>query len=357
MKKIAFLTLLFAANLFSSNFQYLIFNKHGVALPENLHSVRFGYQYYDEKIDFYNMKEKELGSSSSKFGNIGDMDGYDLEYRYGINKRNSFFFNLKLEKIEHTATTLNNRKIEIFDKILLSDSLKYVDAVSMDVGYINNTSSSLDIKKDTYVTSLINRIRPNSGIKIIDGVFHSGRTTVTIYDNDWNKLYPYVSINDLSSSSFYLRFIASKVFKKKLMIDAYASYQKTDVNSKIDVYPKNHSFFDSIIGDLDIPNLNRKEDSYTLGFSITKRWREYLYEMNYERIKIKRDKLKLINENEILNISLSKEINKKTLLYLWGRIMNNQFNSDLPFLYNKYTETQFDKKYGYINFGFVYNFK
>ena len=36
--------------------------------------------------------------------------------------------------------------------------------------------------------------------------------------------------------------------------------------------------------------------------------------------------------------------------------MFQQFNSSLPYLYNKYTQTQFDKKYGFAKFGLAYKF-
>ncbi|MEA3353047.1 MAG: hypothetical protein U9Q33_04425, partial [Campylobacterota bacterium] len=84
---------------------------------------------------------------------------------------------------------------------------------------------------------------------------------------------------------------------------------------------------------------------------------DYILEFNYEYNKLFRDKkLEYMNKNNIINMFLSKKISDNVLVYLGGRAMFQQFNTDIPYLYNQYSQTQFDKKYGFAQLGLIYSF-
>ncbi|MCH9814524.1 MAG: hypothetical protein K0U47_11355, partial [Epsilonproteobacteria bacterium] len=57
-----------------------------------------------------------------------------------------------------------------------------------------------------------------------------------------------------------------------------------------------------------------------------------------------------------LNLTFSKAINTKLLLYLGSKLYLHQYNGVIPYLYNEKTKDRFDQKFGYATIGFVYNF-
>jgi hypothetical protein len=62
------------------------------------------------------------------------------------------------------------------------------------------------------------------------------------------------------------------------------------------------------------------------------------------------------NYNNIVDIEFDYALNEKWSLYLSGTAMSNQFNGVIPYLYDEYTKTTFDHKYGWAEVGLIYSF-
>ena len=342
----------------AENLNYAALNKHAFVLPKGKLEVKSAYLMVNDTIDVLNIKEQELGNLS-KFGSIGDMDGLDLELRYGLTQKDSVFVNYQQWNVDYAGSTLKNSKIDLLNRYNLIDKKHGLfNALSFDIGFIKDSSNPLNIQNDSFLNSLIQKIRPNTNISFNDGSIVSGDTTLTLYDENWNKKYPYLSIANLESTSYYARILLGKKISTKSIIDFYIGYKVTDIKTKIEFYPKDNSFINGLISEFDVPNLNRKEKSLNLGFVYTTQINSYLLEFNYEYNKIYRDNdVSYEDNNHIIDASISKVINKNFLVYVGGKLMLQQFNTDIPYLYNKYTKTQFDKKYGFAKFGMVYSFR
>jgi len=71
---------------------------------------------------------------------------------------------------------------------------------------------------------------------------------------------------------------------------------------------------------------------------------------------IRKEELKVTQINHVLNLNLVYALSKKTALYIGGKIMANQFNGEIPYLYINATKTSFDHKYGYAQTGIMFRF-
>ena len=103
-------------------------------------------------------------------------------------------------------------------------------------------------------------------------------------------------------------------------------------------------------------DLSRNEYYYKVGLSLFFRTPyKTLTHIEYSSLKIKRKKeLNFIDYNHILKGSIGYFLNKRTILSFSGTYLHRQFNGEIPFLYNKYTQTTFDHPYGWIQFGITY---
>ena len=357
MYKIAILILLSVSALFPNQSDYFILNKHSFTLPKNTLEIKSSYLKVNDTIDVLNVKEQELGALN-RFGSMGDMDGYEIELRYGVTSYNIIFFNYQRWNIDYAGSTLKNNTIELFNRYRLINQNSFLDSLSLDIGFTHNYSKPINIKNDELLNSMIKKIRPNTSIVLDKGDIISGDTTLAFYDNEWNKIYPYLSISNLKSKSYYVRALIAKQLTANTLIDVYIAAKYTDIRTGILLEPKENSYLNKFIGEFKIPNLNRTEKSINIGFVTTLYVKKFTMEFNYEYNKIYRDKeLRYMNHSHIIEASISKKIYNNFLLYIGGRLMLQQFNTDLPYLYNKYTQTQFDKKYGFAKIGLVYSFK
>jgi hypothetical protein len=358
IKKVLLSATLFIASINAQELNYALLNKHSFLLPENSSSIKASYLKINDTIDVFNIKDSELGSLA-RFGSIGDMSGVDLEYRYGLNSKSSLFFNYQRWGVDYLDSTLNNNRLEFFyRRNLVSSEYTALNSLSLDFGYVTNFASRLDVKSDRMLNSMINKVKPNSGYSIQDGDVVKDDVFLSFWNAEGEKVTPYLMIDDLKSSSYYLRAIFAKKFSSRNLLDIYMGYKFTKVNTSLKFYTGGIEDLEEVFDNYDIPNLDRDENSLSLGFVSTVESSGYLYEFNYEFNKIFRDSdLDYRDKNHIVEASISKVINKDLLAFVGGRIMFSQFNTDIPYLYNKYTQSQFDKKYGFARVGLVYSFE
>lgn len=349
---------LFLTALHAEEFNYGVFNKHAFTMPEGNFAIKSSYLKVNDTLDVFNIKESELGSLS-RFGSIGDMDGYTLELRYGLTDDDSIFFDYQRWNIDYAGSTLANNKIELFNRYnIVHDDYAIFNGLAIDVGFINNFAQPLDVTNETLLNSMIKKIKPSSNISIKDGSIVSGDTTFSIYDGNNKKISPYLSIQDLDSKSYYLRVLLAKTISPRNVIDFYTAVKYTDITTNIVLKPSNNSLLNQYIANYDIPDLNRDEMVYSLGLNTATQFSDYIFEFNYEYNRIVRDShLNAANTSNTIEATFSRIVDKNLILFVGGKILFEQFNTDIPYLYNQYTQTQFDKKYGFAQIGLVYNFE
>ena len=224
---------------------------------------------------------------------LGDMDGYDIALRYGLRDDDSIFISYNWWRLEYSGTLLKNKKIDIFNRY---------NIVTNRYGVLNSLSIDVGYTKDSADT--------------------------TLYSN-------------LNSNSYYSRILIAKKISSNALLDLYLGYKKIDIK-----------------GNLSLTSLDRDEDNINMGFVYTLQSSEYIYEFNYEYNRLFRESsVSHIDYNHIIDASISKVVNSNLLLYVGWRVMSQQFNTDIPYLYNSSTKDEFDKKYGFAKVGIVYSFR
>ena len=355
------LSLLFIYVFAEETFNFQFLNTHAFVLPKGKSQVKLGYLRMNDAIDVLNIKQQEIGNLETKYGAMGDMTGFDLEGRYGLTEKDTLFLNLQQWNIAYSSTKLKNRHLEFFGRHLLHRSRynTFFNTIVIDSGIISDKADDLHIINDNLINSMIQKIKPGSNIKIEDGSIVFDDLKLTFYDRDGNKIYPHVATTNMSHNALFARIGTGKRFGSTAILSFYAGIRRSKVTSMVEAAPKGkNSFLDSQLEKLDPVNFDRYETmvnaGIVYGLVLSSKW---LGEISYEFDKFYRgDELTYINTNHIIRASLTRALNHKISIFAGGEIMLHQFNTDLPYLYNKYTKSQFDKKYGFINVGVVYSF-
>ena len=349
-------SVLLTSTLFAhTGFSYAVSDKHALPLPKKSLQIKASYLKVNDTIDVLNLKEKKFKS----LGSIGDMDGYSLALRYGLSDRDSIFASGQRWNVDYGDSTLKNNKIDFFNRyLLLHKPDAFFNNLSIDVGFSQDSANDIVISNDRSLNALIKKIKPNGKYRFNDGSIVSGDTTLTLYDKQGNKIYPHISIGDLSDRSYYARLLVGKTFSQSSILDFYVGCKYTTITTKISFYPNNNSFVNGLIKNYKIPNMNRDEKNINIGFSYLLQMYGFIGEFNYEYNKMLRSSdVSYLDYNHIVDASLGRKIGENALIYIGGRLMMEQFNSDIPYLYNRYTKTQFDHKYGFAKIGLLYRFQ
>ena len=357
MKKIYLLLFVMIKSLSAENSSYAFLNKHSQTLNQGDLQFKTGYLKVNDTIDVFNIKEKELGALSS-ISSIGDMSGYDLELRYGITEHDSIFINYQRWNVEYGGSVLPNNKIEILNRFNFVDSSSsFINSFSFDVGFINDFSENINVTEEAILNPLLHKIKPNSSFSLQNGDIVMGDTTFSLYDKSGTKVTPYVAIEDLDSKSYYGRLWMGKSFSHTA-VDLYATVKYTTITSKFALKPDDNALLNKVLPKYTVPDLNRNEMVYNIGTSVISQWGDFIFEFNYEYNYIDRgSELSYAENNHIIEAAISYIVQNNFVVYLGGKAMSSQFNTDIPYLYNTYTQTQYDKKYGFAQVGLIYSFK
>ncbi len=356
MKAENLILLLICCQSLVADINFTVDNRVGENLYKNHIGFKLSYFKVNDAIDILDIKEKELGGSS--FGSIGDMDGYIFGLSYGLSDTISLFYEHNRWNIDYSDSILENIQNDIFVRFnLIKNRFAYFSALAIDVGYISNRAEPINIVSDNMLNYMIKKIRPNTDISINGGVIKIDEDSkMAIYDKNWNIIKPYLSIKDLQDDSFYTRLLLSKRFTNSILT-LYLGAKQTEIKSSISVEPSDNFIMENLLENFAIPNLNRNESSLFGGFNFVYDKFETLYQINYEYREMFRDSdIDYMGSNHVVDASISKIINRNFIAYIGGKIMLRQFNGELNYLYNRYTQTQFDKKYGFATIGVVYNF-
>jgi hypothetical protein len=275
-------------------------NIRSYPLIENRVGLKASYNIISDGLDIFGVKDKSDGLSSTH-GSIGDMKGFNLSAGYGYNEFISFIYDFEYSNIDYASQNLKNSKNELILKVnIYHNPSAIIDTFSTDFGYIYNSASDLTITGS------------DLGIS---------------------------STTDISDSSFYMRLLTgSKIMSS--ILDFYLGLKFTSVNTKLDTV-----------------SYDRNEVALNAGFQYTIELGSFLIETGYEYIRLfSRDIDNSENSNHILNLTFSKVMSPKLLLFIGGKYYIHQYNGIIPYLYNEKTKDRFGQKYGYATFGLIYNF-
>ncbi len=347
------------SNISASEVSGTINNISSFTLPPKQLSIKSSYNKINDTIDIFDIKESELGSDASKYGSLGDSTGFDLSLGYGINNYISIYYDYENLDMKYIGSSLNNNKNDIFLRLNISNHpSNFFNSVSLDVGYSRNSADDLNIKNVSTLNSLFKKVKPDSNIFIKDDkvTISMDDTLIRLLDKDGKPIAPYISIGNLSDNSLYFRFLAG-IRKGRSILDFYTGLKYVDINGEISLEPSSNNIIKDKVYQFAKSDISRNEKQALIGLSYKVEVGSFLFDFNYEYNRIfGRDIVNDNNHNNIINASLSTVVTKNLLIFVGGKLMLNQFNGVIPYLYNEYTAHKYDKKYGYMKVGFLYNF-
>ena len=360
MKKIILIAFLSVLLFAQDTLNYAISDKHAYMLPKHHGNILVEYLKLNNQLDIFNIKSQELGSASS-YGSIGDMDGFKVQGLYEIGEKSLLGLKYSAQNVKYGSGTLNNKRYEGYYRYqLIQSNFTFFGASALDIGYVGNRANTMSYDNPKFLEPLATKVLKVKQTKIIQngnkyaiGVIKKNGTTDFI-SNLVQK--PTLYIKDMKDDSFYIRALTEKKISEKFYLSFFLQYTRTKIttlvtaNSELNIEAAKKNYET-------IKVLDRDESRVSGGFNISLNWQKLAWELTYTYSRLFRDSgLDYINYNHVIDATLAKPIGKKWLIYGGVKIMYRQFNAQIPYLYNAYTQSTFDHKYGYAKVGLEYRF-
>jgi hypothetical protein len=315
--------------------------------------IGFDYGLLNDTVDILNLKSKTLKKISNKnIGAIGDYKEYGLTLNYGISLKSMLSLQLKKRYLDYGAGTL---KFFTYD---YSFRKSFNSILSLEFGYKGNIADNLKMDDLSSMSYYLKKVDPTLSFEINDKFIIVKKEVQgsTVEVGFKKKENPYIKLKNMKDSTKYIRVTLGKTFEY-FYPNMFLEYGHTDIKSEIDSNLKNivPSAFTKYLPQLPI-SLDRTEWYYKYGFSLFFRTPfKTLTSLQYSYIKINRKKsLSYMDNNHILDFKIGYFLSKRIILNFHAKYLKNQFNGEVPFLYNKYTQTTFDHQYGWVGFGVTY---
>jgi hypothetical protein len=345
--------------MYAQNLHYAVNDVHTLTVPKSEIEISLAKQLMNDTVDMLNIKESEFGGNK-KFDAIGDLDGNGVKLRYGIT--NDLMINLDIQRqnIQYSDNTLTNKKEDIYLRynIFQNEGTFFNSGVSIDIGYVRNKLDNFYMKDINIINDTIAKILPNENAKL---VYEDGSTKPKGYYANFDSTStnlndePYISLEDTLDKSNFIRLITGW-HTIHSTTDFYIGIKNTKIKTTISTTDEILDLANKEGYDLE-QNLNRSEKMYMAGFNYSIEHKKFIYEFGFEYDKFIRDEgLDYIDYNYIFDMSITRYINKNLSVFVGSKIMYRQLNGQIPYLYNTYTQTSYDHKYGYVNAGIQFNF-
>lgn len=338
-----------------------------LTLPQWGTTLSLEYTLLNNTIDILNLKSKELGTSTS-ITSMGDSNGFGTTLRIGITDDLMLVGKYSTNELEYLSDTMKNTKEEFFFRYhIYDDPLAFFNSgFSIDIGYTHNLLEDFYLKDISAINQMIKRVLPNQNASLLysDGVnpfpnepFPRPQGYYAKFNNLTSPLsqLPYISMTDTEDTSYYIRALTG-FYNDSSTSNFYVGYKETAIKNKISTTPEILLLAQAAGYNLN-QVLDRDEKMLFLGFNHSISSGDFIYEFNYEYERFLRTTgLDYINFNHVINASISYLLRKDTLASVGMKYLHRQFNGEIPYLYNTYTQTTFDHKYGYATFSLQYNF-
>lgn len=335
---------------------------------KELNSINLEFQYLDKNFDPFDVIKNE--SKTINLDSIsapGDMVGGKLKFFYNFSPLISaeltagqadYDYGLDSIKVDQLGIELNLKKQINRFVFVFSAGYEYMNADDIKYSNLDN------------LNFMAKRIFPGQKIEVVfseENGYGFKKDKTAVFSKDAKNLdKPYISIKDMDSSSFYsgasIHYNYNKIYS-----GFFGEIGKTKVNAAIDTnlddYSKSLEKYmtenqKKALNSFPI-NLDRDDETYFSAGTYLQFPLIFDLKLNlvYTFIRFNRDSdLDYEPDNHALNVSLIYPLTEKISLNFGGQYLYRQLNGVVPFLYNKYTQTTFDHKYGYLHAGLTYSF-
>jgi hypothetical protein len=327
----------------------------------------FGYQIINETIDVLGVREDEYErlSGVDRATAPGDLWGIHLLFNYGLLKNTTLISSFQYRSQNYGFDTIGIKTIDLALKqgLFSVDDLSFPN-LAFDAGFRFNSAAAIVYNDQNELNAIVQRLSPGTNIGIrIDEYFvwfdqEINGNQFSLGAQRQGRPDPQISIDDLWDFSSYARLTYGRIWDW-FFPNLFFEYGHTKISSKIDT-----TLMEYIPDDFedDLPEfpieLSRSENYIKTGLSLhIKLPFKTLFRLEYDYLKLYReDNLGYMDDNNIIKTDIS-YFPIPTLAFNIGLIyFERQLNGEIPFLYNKYTQTTFDHPYGYVHIGLTYFF-
>jgi hypothetical protein len=345
-----------------------------MALPLLKGKIETGldYQIINESVDVLGVKEDEYKrlSSLDRATAPGDLWGVRLLFNYGLFKNTTLMssFQYRSQDYGFDAMGVKTFGFALKQGLFNGNDLWFLNSglpnMAFDAGFRFNSAAAIFYNDQDELNAIVQRLSPGTNIKIrIDEYF-------VWFDQEINgnqfslgvprqgRPDPQITIGDLWDFSSYARLTCGRIWDR-FFPNLFFEYGYTKISSKIDTTLMEYipdNFEDDLPG---FPiGLSRSENYIKTGISLhIKLPFKTLFRLEYDYLKLYRgDNLDYMDDNNIIKTDISYFPIPTLAFNIGGIYFERQLNGEVPFLYNKYTQTTFDHPYGYVHIGLTYFF-
>ncbi|MFA6145149.1 MAG: hypothetical protein WCW84_09900 [Sulfurimonas sp.] len=342
---------------------YIGESKAPLVLPSQAIEVSYQYKAMNNTLDVFNVKQSEFGSSNTLQTNgLGDYTAHKIVTNYSPTANSLINFNLSSQAIGYGSSTLDVLSYGGYGRYIFKPSS--LVTVGVDVGVRGNKGKKVSMSSATDIQYYLN----NLGKNITASETNDYLWLTKNYDNlslsagfPKNKN-PEISIDNMSDQTFYGRTsiaMAFETFSPSFYIEMGHTAISTTIDTNMDDIAGN-SFRDLFTTYTNFPiSLNRNENYASAGFNLAINTPfNTTLTTNYEYKKLFRENgLNFLNTNHTLEMLLSYAVTPELGVHVGGMYLYRQFNGNIPFLYNQYSQTSFDHPFGWCQVGINYTFK
>ena len=333
-----------------------------LVLPHKRVELSLDHIRIDDAIDIFDIREEEVPKAKSEWHEtVGDMQGFRGTVNIGVLEGSNLHTEYTYRKIDYGVSNLAVNSYEIsWKQHLPADTYGGAVFFAIDGGIRYNFSDDQEFTEESQINAALNRFVDRVEIQLdqdhvrFQKTTDSGIQTETVDRN--GKPEPKVINSDMYDYSPFIRFTAGRIVGP-LFPNLFVEYGSTKISSSLDFSMKDD--IPSSVADRfpDLPiDLNRHEDYIRTGLCIL--WKNpYLFmaRLEYNYLKLFRESgIGYVDDNHIIKADINYFITTSLILNFGGVYFHRQYNGIIPFMYNEYTQSTFDHRYGRVHLGMTY---
>ncbi|MBI3889948.1 MAG: hypothetical protein HY303_00290 [Candidatus Wallbacteria bacterium] len=281
----------------------------------------------NDTLDVFGVKQSQTqGLAANKgldLGSIGDLDGVRGLLNFGLGNRVTLRYKGQLQDLQFGRGTLHRTANELSLQWNVTGEGGRRPALSLAPIYRSNRGSGISKTFDHFDAFGLTITPPKP---------------VTL------------EFGGAGDETFALRFLASKRASSRLLVHGWFEFGKSEITSEL------HTDLPIVqIQDI-VNNLEYSQHHKALGLAANWRLADgWLAGIDLSRWWLNRSiDAGIANgaeSNDILHARLSHRAGKNAWITVDGQYYTHQLAAEVPFLYNRFTASRFDKVYGYLGLG------
>jgi len=325
-----------------------------MVIPKGRWEINLFYGKIDDTIDIFNVKGRELSkiSSSYRTNSLGNYEHLRLNLNYGLTYHSMLLTGLTSHSIDY-----GNGKLTVYS-YHFSLRKSFNSIFSVELGLKGNVAEDRTFSDVRDINYYLHKFRSDISIEVDPSYIWFVKETADLiikYGVPRTED-PNFELKDMLDSTKFLRLTLGRAFDF-LYPNVFLEFGKTGISTKIDTNLKNliPENYKNKLPSLPI-DLSRSETYWKGGFSIFIRTPfKTLTSLQYSYVKLSRSSnLNYVNYNHILKAKVDYFLRKNVILSIGGEYLHRQFNGVIPFMYNRYSQTTFDHRYGWAEVGLIF---